>query len=70
MKDWTTVVPAAGAVKETAQTLLSLAEHPNDVRTVRGGMEFLVAPYVAERYTAPEQPRRTRRKKEVEPDGD
>lgn len=63
---WISVVPGSGEVRDTAVLLLALADDPADVRTVRGGSEFLVAPYVAERFTQPEPApapsRRTRKK--------
>jgi hypothetical protein len=63
--DWVAVVPGEGELRDVAVLLLALAEDPADVRTVRGGNEFLVAPYVAERFTRPEEsaPRRRTRKK-------
>lgn len=65
VSDWVSVVPGAGETREVAVLLLALADSPDDVRTVRGGSEFLVAPYVAERFTRPEPAptRRTRTKK-------
>ena len=53
MKDWTLISPAPEYVKETASTLLALAESPRDVRTARGGTEFLIPPYLAEIYLRP-----------------
>ena len=61
--DWTSVVPAPGEASVVARELLALADDPADVRTARGGNEFLVPPYLADRYTAP-APRRRRSKKE------
>ena len=69
--DWVEVIPVHGTVAETAQLLLGVADDPADIRTVRGGAEFLVAPYVGDRYTkalAPKPRRRT--KKEDTSDGD
>lgn len=69
--DWVSVLPDLGSAAETATLLLGLADTPADVRTVRGGAEFLVAPYVGDRYTkalAPKPRRRT--KKEDTSDGD
>lgn len=52
LKDWVTVAPGADqTVSEVARALLALAD-PADVRTQRGGREFLVPPEVAEAYTA------------------
>lgn len=52
LADWVTVAPGAGqTVGEVARALLALAD-PADVRTQRGGREFLVPPEVAEAYTA------------------
>jgi len=67
MTDWVTVLPGEAGVQKTAVALLALADDPADVRTQRGGTEFLVAPYVADRYntaSAPERRPRRRAKKE------
>ena len=67
--DWVTVIPEPGRTQKTAIALLAVADDPADVQTQRGGTEFLVAPYVADRYnTAPEPTPRPRRraKKEVD----
>jgi hypothetical protein len=66
VKDWVSVVPGKGAVQETARALLALADSPHDVRTVNAGNEFLVAPYLADRYTAPAAPKRRRAPKKEE----
>lgn len=67
VKDWVVVMPAPGDVKETARALLALADSPADVRTDGNGSEFLVAPYVADRYnTAPEPTPRPRRRAKKE----
>jgi hypothetical protein len=71
--DWVVITPPEGRRAETAAELSALAQHPGHVRTAGGAGEFLVPPYLAAAYmppAAPEQPRRPRRKKEVEPDGD
>ncbi|MFG2873294.1 hypothetical protein [Streptomyces sp. NPDC048338] len=68
--DWVSILPAHGTAAETAQLLLGLAEDPADVRTIRGGAEFLVAPHVGDLYEkalAPKPRRRT--KKEDTNDG-
>jgi len=67
MTDWVTVLPGEAGVQKTAIALLAVADDPADVRTQRGGSEFLVAPYVADRYTnatAPSPRPRRRAKKE------
>ncbi|MDF2711476.1 MAG: hypothetical protein K0R62_7128 [Nonomuraea muscovyensis] len=68
VKDWTVVVPAAGDVKETARALLALADSPGDVRTDGNGSEFLVPPYLADRYTESLRPKPRRRAKKDEED--
>lgn len=45
------VVPAPGRLKETAQLLLSLADHPADVRTVQAGNAFEVPDDLADAYS-------------------
>jgi len=64
--DWVPVIPGAGERRAVAILLLALADDPHHVRTTHGGAEFLVAPYVAERFTQPDPKptRRTRNKKE------
>ena len=68
MSDWQPIVPGAGEAQEVARLLLALADDPAHVRTQRGGSEFLVPPYLAERFTQPEpekpkrQPRARRTK--------
>lgn len=63
---WVPIIPGAGETRDVAILLIALADDPQHVRTVRGGSEFLVAPYVAERFTrpdpAPAPSRRTRKK--------
>jgi hypothetical protein len=68
VKDWTVVVPAASDVKETARALLALADSPGDVRTDGNGSEFLVPPYLADRYTESLRPKPRRRAKKDEED--
>ena len=67
MNDWVPIIPGSGdSLRDIAVLLLALADSPDDVRTTRGGSEFVVAPYVAERFTRPEPesaPRRRARKK-------
>ena len=68
-RDWVTVVPGREAVKETVRELLALADAPSDVRTQGNGDEFLIPPYLADRYQAslaPAPKRRSRTKKEDE----
>jgi hypothetical protein len=66
--DWVTVIPAPSDVADTARALLALADSPHDVRTAAGGTEFRVPPYLADRYTTPDEPaaapKRRRAKKE------
>ncbi len=59
-RDWQPIVPGAGESQEVARLLLSLADDPSHVRTQRGGSEFLVPPYLAERFTQPEPPKTKR----------
>ena len=68
MKDWAVVVPAAGEVKATAVALLALADSPADVRTDGNGSEFLVPPYLADRYNESTRPKPRRRAKKEEGD--
>lgn len=74
VRDWIPVIPGAGETKQVAILLLALADDPSHVRTGGNGSEFLVAPYVAERFTRPSAdpfavdpdpapPRRTRSRK-------
>lgn len=61
---WALIVPESpDAIADTARRLLQLADSPADVRTQRGGREFLVPVSVADRYNKP-QNRRGRTKKE------
>lgn len=67
VKGWTVVVPAPGEVRETAQALLALANSPADVRTDGNGTEFLVPPYLADKFNESLRPKpRRRAKKEDE----
>lgn len=66
IKDWTVVVPARADVKDTARALLTLADSPADVRTDGTGNEFLVPPYLADRYNESLRPKRRRAKKDEE----
>jgi hypothetical protein len=68
VKDWATVVPPAAEVKATAQALLALADSPADVRTDGNGTEFLVPPYLADRYNESLRPKPRRRAKKDEED--
>jgi hypothetical protein len=69
MTNWVTVLPGEAGVQKTAIALLALADDPDHVRTQRGGSEFLVALYVADRYnTASEPERRPRRRAKKEDD--
>ncbi|MEU7010370.1 hypothetical protein [Streptomyces sp. NPDC046332] len=69
LTDWFPVIPAEGAVKDTAKALLALADDPSHVRTTSGGTEFLVPAYLADKYTKP-APRRRPKKEEVTDVGD
>lgn len=65
--EWVSVIPAPGKVAETARTLLGLAAHPGEVRTAKGGREFLVPSDLADAYaatTAPKKPRQSRKKED------
>ncbi|MER5705996.1 hypothetical protein [Streptomyces sp. NPDC002122] len=67
VKDWAVVVPAPGEVRETAQALLALADSPAHVRTDGNGTEFLVPPYLADKFNESLRPKpRRRAKKEDE----
>lgn len=44
------VVPAPGALADTARALLALADSPRDVRTIGNGLEFEVPDELADRY--------------------
>jgi hypothetical protein len=66
VKDWATVVPPVAEVKATAQALLALADSPADVRTDGNGSEFLVPPYLADRYNESLRPKPRRRAKKEE----
>lgn len=61
---WVVVIPAPGQVAETARALLAIAPDPAEVRTQRGGTEFLVPADVAEQFNTPAPTRRRSRKKE------
>jgi hypothetical protein len=65
--DWVAVIPGKGQAAEVARVLLGLTDDPTHVRTDGNGSEFLVAPYVADRYntaSAPSPRPRRRAKKE------
>lgn len=68
MTDWVTVVPGESGIQKTAIALLAVADDPADVQTQKGGAEFLVASYVADRYNGEHEtasrPRRRASKKE------
>lgn len=65
--EWINVVPGPDdTLSDVAKALLEAADDPSHVRTVRGGQEFLVAPYVAKRYTEPRSRRGRRTKSESE----
>ena len=53
-RDWVPVIPGKGEAKEVAILLLALADDPKDVRTGGSGTEFMVRPYVADRFTQPD----------------
>jgi hypothetical protein len=50
---WSVVIPAKGEAAATARALLALASHPSQVRSQRGGAEFLVPDALAALYGAP-----------------
>lgn len=61
---WALIVPEnPDAIADTARALLKAADSPTDVRTQRGGREFLVPSEVADRFSKT-QTRRGRTKKE------
>lgn len=62
--DWQVIVPGEGEVRDVAVLLLSLADDPAHVQTQRGGSEFRVPPYLADRFTQPAPKPRARRTKE------
>lgn len=62
--DWIVVEPGAQGLEALRAELTALADHPGHVRTAGGAYEFLVPPYLAERYTTPPAPKRRRTKKE------
>lgn len=64
--DWQVIVPGAGEVPEVAVLLLGMADDPAHVRTQRGGSEFLVPPYLAERFTQPDPKTRPRARRTKE----
>ncbi len=68
MNDWIAVVPGSRPVADVARELLALAADPADVRTARGGNEFLVPPYLANLYVKPPAPPRRRAPKPKEGD--
>lgn len=68
LADWVTVVPPAAELKATAIVLLALADSPADVRTDGNGTEFLVPPYLADRYNESLRPKPRRRAKKDEED--
>lgn len=71
--DWVTVVPGPEGLKATAQELLAIARDSSLVRTSGNGTTFLVAPRVADQYTAPPKspaPRRRAKQKDVNDSGD
>lgn len=60
---WVTVVPGEQeSVSDVARALLHHADSPQDVRTANAGAHFVVAPYVADRYTRPTRKRRASKK--------
>lgn len=62
---WVEVIPAPGAIVETAQALLAIADDPNHVLTQGNGDWFLVAPYVADAYSTPLRKRPAARSKKA-----
>lgn len=66
VKDWAVVVPAPGDVKATAIVLLALADSPAHVRTDGNGSEFLVPPYLADKFNESLRPKPRRRAKKEE----
>lgn len=70
--DWHVIPVGPEGAAETARALLALAEDKYHVRTANAGNEFLVPPYLAERYLKPPAPKRRRPSKDKEEanDGD
>jgi len=70
--DWTVIKPKPGETPSAvAGVLLALADDVHDVKTVLGGSAFMVPPYLAVAYLAPEpapapRKRRSTRKDDVE----
>ena len=65
--EWVSVIPSPGKAGETARALLGLAASPGEVRTSKGGKEFLVPADLADAYvatTAPKRPRQSRKKED------
>mgnify|MGYP001595887861 FL=1 len=69
VKDWVTVIPGPGELKNVVRELLALALDPRDVRTQGNGDEFLVPQELADRFLSPTPApvkRRARKPKEDE----
>lgn len=70
LKEWVTVVPGPGNLRQVAGELLAVADDPRHVRTTNGGQHFLVHPLVAEKFNnaapAPKSRRGRRPKAENE----
>ncbi len=62
MDGWQIVVVPRERLAQTARDLLEAADDPADVRTQRGGREFLVRDYVADRISKPKRARARRTK--------
>lgn len=70
MDGWVHVIPAREEIKATAVALLALARTPTDVRTDGNGNEFVVPPYLADLYNAPEPAPKARRRMKKDEEGD
>lgn len=62
--DWVSLVAAEGGLAELRSALEALADHPGHIRTSGAADEFLVPPYLAERYMPAPKRRSTKKDKE------
>ena len=70
MDGWVHVIPSREEVPDVARALLALARTPTDVRTDGSGDEFVVPPYLADLYNAPEPAPKARRRTKKDEEGD
>jgi hypothetical protein len=52
--EWVSVGPGQQGMDALRSELESLARHPSDIRTAGAADEFLVPPYLAKLYNAPQ----------------